>query len=168
VNGEASRRREAFVTGPKKIFAGLLAAFLLCLCGTPAPAQEDIDRHGECGNCGMSRKAYGYSRMLLRYRDGSESGVCSVHCAAVKLAASGERSPKSILVADRDTRELTDAETATWVMGGRKRGVMTRRPKWAFASRAAAEAFVREHGGEIVSWPEALAAAREESGTKPR
>jgi len=163
VSRGAARNGEGFPTRTNAALAGILAAALLFLAGAPAPAQDDIDRHSSCGHCGMSRKAYGYSRMLIRYQDGSEAGVCSLHCAAVELAASGGRTVKSILVADRGTRELIDAGTAIWVMGGRKRGVMTQHPKWAFASRGAAEAFVREHGGEIVPWADALRAAREES-----
>lgn len=154
--------------GTKAAFAGILAAALLCLAGAPALAQEDIDRHARCGNCGMNRKAYGYSRMLIRYQDGSETGVCSLHCAAVETGANPGKAVKSLRVADRDTRELIDAETATWVMGGRKRGVMTQHPKWAFSSKAAAVAFIRANGGEIVPWSGALDAAREELAPKPR
>jgi hypothetical protein len=39
---------------------------------------------------------------------------------------------------------------------------MTKRAKWAFATPAGAEAFVRASGGEIVPWERALAAARED------
>jgi copper chaperone NosL len=45
-------------------------------------AQEDIKEHRDCIYCGMDRKAYGFSRMLIRYDDGTAVGVCSVHCAA--------------------------------------------------------------------------------------
>jgi hypothetical protein len=110
----------------------------------------------------MDRKGYGYSRMLILYQDGSESGVCSLHCVAVETAANPGKAVKSLRAADRESRELIAAETAIWVMGGRKRGVMTAVPKWAFGSTAAAEAFVREHGGEIVPWAVALDAARKE------
>jgi nitrous oxide reductase accessory protein NosL len=47
-------------------------------------------------------------------------------------------------------------------MGGKKRGVMTQLPKWAFQTKADAEAFIKTNGGKIVPWAEALAAAREE------
>jgi nitrous oxide reductase accessory protein NosL len=39
---------------------------------------------------------------------------------------------------------------------------MTTRAKWAFATRAAAEAFVAAHGGAVATWDEARAAARED------
>lgn len=125
-------------------------------------AQDDIDAHRSCGFCGMDRKAYGYSRMLIEYEDGTAVGVCSLHCAVVELDANKGRKVKALLVADRDSRTLIDAEQAVWVMGGKKPGVMTQRPKWAFGSPAAARAFIEAYGGKVVPWSEALAAAREE------
>jgi nitrous oxide reductase accessory protein NosL len=68
-----------------------------------------------------------------------------------------------VLVADRESRELLPADRAQWVMGGKKRGVMTRRPKWAFATLAGAAAFIAANGGELISWEKALAAAREDA-----
>jgi nitrous oxide reductase accessory protein NosL len=125
-------------------------------------AEDDVAVHRECGFCGMDRKAYGYSRALVRYADGAEVGVCSLHCAVIELDAHPDRTPKALLVADRDTHALVDAAAATWVIGGRRKGVMTQRPKWAFATREAAEAFVRADGGALATWDEALAAAKED------
>jgi hypothetical protein len=116
----------------------------------------------------MDRKAYGFSRMLVLYEDGGAAGVCSLHCAVIELDANQRRKVKSLLVADRDTRELIEADKAFWVMGGRKSGVMTLRPKWAFGSETSAEAFIETYGGKIVSWPEAFAAAREEAAREHR
>ncbi len=146
---------------------GLLAAMLLGIAGAVAFAQDDIDQYRSCAGCGMSRKAYGYSRMLIRYGDGETVGLCSLHCAVVALDAAPGKPVKSLLVADRETRTLIDAETATWVLGGRKPGVMTRTPKWAFGTRAAAESFVKANGGEIVPWTRALEAARAELAPPP-
>ncbi len=39
---------------------------------------------------------------------------------------------------------------------------MTKRAKWAFAERAAADAFVKENGGTIVSFEDAVKAAYED------
>jgi hypothetical protein len=110
----------------------------------------------------MDRKAYGYSRALVQYQDGSEVGTCSLHCAVIELDAHPEKALKTLLVADRDSHDLVDAGTATWVLGGRKRAVMAARPKWAFATPEAATAFVKDQGGEVIGWPQALAAARED------
>jgi hypothetical protein len=110
----------------------------------------------------MDREKFAHSRMVLEYDDGSVTGTCSIHCAAVDLAVTLDRSPTAIRVGDHGTRELVDAERATWVVGGDRPGVMTRRAKWAFAERAAAEAFVKEHGGKLATFDEAMKAAYED------
>jgi nitrous oxide reductase accessory protein NosL len=140
-----------------------LSVFLISLATF---ADTDIDQHRSCAGCGMDRKAYGYSRMLIRYQDGSQTGVCSLHCAVAELDAHRERPVTSILVADRDTQLLINAGNAVWVMGGKKRGVMTQRPKWAFGTEEGARSFIAANGGAIASWVEVQAAAREELGHK--
>lgn len=140
----------------------LIALILLTANVTIMAAQDDIEEHRECAYCGMDRKAYGYSRMLVVYEDGVESGVCSLHCALVEIDANRERPIRTLLVADRDTRSLIDADKAVWVMGGKKRGVMTERPKWAFSTEAAARAFTERYGGTIVTLEEAMRVTREE------
>ncbi len=148
----------------RRYFAAILISVVLsCFSGAAIFAQSDIDDHRSCAQCGMDRKAYGYSRMLIRYQDGSEVGVCSLHCAVVDMDANKARAVQSLLVADRDTRVLIDVEKAIWVVGGTKRGVMTQRPAWAFASRTAADAFMRSYGGEIAAWSDVLASARSEA-----
>lgn len=143
----------------------LLLALLLGLAGAVgqvSAAQDDLPLHRECGYCGMDRQAYGFSRMLVRYEDGAEAGTCSLRCTLVELDAHPGKAVKAVLAADRDTRELVAADQATWVVGGSKRGVMTARAKWAFATRAGAEAFVKAHGGALATYDEARAAARED------
>jgi nitrous oxide reductase accessory protein NosL len=141
----------------------VLAIIAIGIISMTAFAQSDIDDHRDCAYCGMDRKAYGYSRMLVRYDDGTEAGVCSLHCAAIELDANKGRAVKAVLVADRDDRSLIPAEEAVWVIGGSKRGVMTRRPKWAFRTQTAAEKFIMTFGGTIAPWKEVLEAAREEA-----
>ncbi len=149
------------MTTRRRVLAALLAALAVLGPGIGL-AQEDIERHRDCAGCGMDRKAYGYSRMLIGFRDGSQVGVCSLRCAVVELDRNPRREPAALEVADRDTRRLIDAETAVWVVGGRKPGVMTKLPKWAFANAAGAEKFVKANGGAIVPFAKAVAAAREE------
>ncbi len=146
----------------------ILAAVLFCMARTIVFAQDDIKDQRSCVNCGMDRKAYGYSRMLIQYEDGTALGVCSLHCAVVELDANPGRKMRALLVADRDSRTLINAEQANWVMGGKKRGVMTQQPKWAFQSKDGAEAFIKANGGKLVTWTEALAAAREEAAQEAR
>jgi copper chaperone NosL len=152
----------------KRIVFVVLAVVLFCMSGTVVFAQDDITDHRSCANCGMDRKAFGYSRMLIRYEDGSAQGVCSLHCAVVELDANPEHKVKELLIADRDSRTLINAEQANWVMGGGKHGVMTQQPKWAFQSKVGAEAFIKANGGKLVTWAEALAAARAETAGEHR
>ena len=150
--------------------------FIFCLISMVLPgitlaadtAADDIAAHRSCKYCGMDRKVYAINRMLVTYEDGGQTGVCSLRCAVDELNENKGRKVKSLMVADHDTRQLIQAETANWVMGGNKRGVMTVRPKWAFATKAAAQAFIDAHGGAMSSWAEALSATREEAIPKPR
>ncbi len=146
----------------------LLIVILFGITGMSVLAQSDIEVNRNCANCGMDRKAYGFSRMLIQYEDGSEVGVCSLHCALIEINAHQGRKVKALLVADRNTRTLIDTEKAVWVLGGKKAGVMTIRAKWAFASKNAADKFIASYGGKIVSWDEALAAAREDLAKEAR
>jgi nitrous oxide reductase accessory protein NosL len=100
--------------------------------------------------------------MLIEYADNSVVGLCSLHCVAVDLAGHPEKSVKSLKVADYRTKELIDAKTAIWVIGGAQKGVMTFVPKWAFSKNEDAQAFVQENGGEITTFDAALKAANAE------
>ncbi len=140
--------------------AAWLLGLLLLFAAAVEAAEDDVAVHRECGYCGMDRKAYGYSRMLVRYQDGAEVGVCSLRCAVVELDAHPERTVQALRVADRDTHALVEAEAATWVLGGRRKGVMTMRPKWAFAAPAGARTFVQGGGGGVSTWAVPTAAAR--------
>ena len=146
----------------------LVAAGVLLAAAALAASQEDVALHRECSYCGMDRQAYGYSRALVRYQDGGEVGTCSLHCAVVELDAHPGKALEVLLVADRDTHQLLDAAAASWVMGGRKRAVMAARAKWAFATPDAAAAFVRDSGGEVIDWPRALAAARQDVASEAK
>jgi copper chaperone NosL len=146
----------------KIIISFLLFAVILHGAAHSAQAYDDIEAHRDCPHCEMDRKAYGYSRMLIQYEDGTEVGVCSLHCALVDIDANQGRKVKALLVADRKSRILIDAEKAIWVIGGEKSGVMTKRPKWAFESKESAQQFIDAYGGKIASWEETLAAARED------
>jgi nitrous oxide reductase accessory protein NosL len=127
-----------------------------------ALAQEDIQKHTSCKYCGMDRQKFSHSRMLLEYDDGSSVGTCSIHCVAVDLSLNIDKTPKTIGVGDYGTKALIDAEKAVWVIGGTKPGVMTKRAKWAFAEKGAAEAFIKENQGRLATFDEAMKATYED------
>lgn len=130
-----------------------------------AGAQElppDVKEGPTCKHCGMDRAKFASTRMVVEFDDGSKLHACSLHCVAVDLALQIDKTPVAIKVADADRKALVDAESALWVLGGNKPGVMTKRAKWAFSDRDAARRFVRENGGAVVSFEDAMRAAYED------
>ncbi|MBU5614191.1 nitrous oxide reductase accessory protein NosL [Geomonas azotofigens] len=135
---------------------------LLNLVGAASASHLDIESHPSCAYCGMDRGKFAHSRVLIEYDDGTSFGACSLHCAAVDLANKIDKAPKTITVGDYRTKTLIDAEKAVWVLGGKKAGVMTGNAKWAFAEKGAAEEFIQENGGAVVTFDEAIKAAYED------
>jgi len=142
-----------------------LAALALLAIGGAALADAhlgDVKDGPSCKYCGMDRARFASTRMVIEYDDGSKLAACSLHCAAVDLALQIDRTPVAIRVADLVTQQLVDAEKAVWVLGGSRPGVMSRRGKWAFAERGAAETFLKENGGSIATFEDAMKAAYED------
>ena len=116
----------------------------------------------------MDRQKFDYSRMLTDYTDGSSFGSCSIHCTAIDLAQAFDKQPKAFWAADYNKKNLIDAEKAYWVIGGKKPGVMTKTAKWAFADKKDAEAYIKENGGKLATFDDAMKASYEDmyNGTK--
>ena len=126
------------------------------------PPSGDIVKAPSCPLCGMDRSKFNFSRVYVVYDDGSTFGGCSLHCGAIDMAVNIDKGPVEIWVGDYDTKHLIDAEKAFWVIGGKKMGVMTKRAKWAFGSKDAAEKFIKENGGELSNFEGAMKAAYED------
>ena len=134
----------------------LTSLFLFITVAAYAETMQDVQVHKNCKYCGMDREKFAYSRMLVEYSDGSSVGLCSIHCTAVELAQAFDQQPQAIMVADYNNKNLIDAEKAYWVIGGKKPGVMTKTAKWAFADRKDAEAFIKENGGKLANFDDAM------------
>jgi len=100
--------------------------------------------------------------MVVIYNDGSSAGTCSINCIVTDLKASNGKEVKSFQVGDYNTKKLINAKTATWVIGGTKKGVMTPVAKWAFADKRGAETFIKANGGKLATFDEALKATEQE------
>jgi hypothetical protein len=142
-----------------KAMAPVLLTLLWLLPATALAGSDDISAHPHCPICGMDRNTFAHSRMLIQFEDGSQFGSCSLHCAALELAYHPGKVPTRIKVADYNTRQLVDAETAVWVIGGSKMGVMTANAKWAFGHGKNARQFIAQYGGEIADFETAMSAA---------
>jgi nitrous oxide reductase accessory protein NosL len=73
-----------------------------------------------------------------------------------------DKTPTTIQVGDYVGKNLVNAETATWVIGGSKPGVMTKRAKWAFERKEDADKYVKENGGEVANLDRAMQATYED------
>jgi copper chaperone NosL len=129
----------------------------------PTPTQNDIAKYPACPYCGMSRGQFHHARMLVHYSDNLPDGTCSLHCAAISLSLNVDRGPKAIYVADFATpgeqKALIEVTQATFLVGSSLPGVMTKRSKVAYGSDAAAKAAQTAHGGELMTFDQALLAA---------
>lgn len=140
------------------LYLGLIAC-ILAIAGM-AQAQNDIQKSPSCIHCGMDRATFAHSRMVVAY-DGTTLGTCSIHCLAIDLIMNMGKTPNSIKVGDFNSKELIDAEKAFWVIGGKKPGVMSKQGKWAFAKKEDAEAFVKDNGGIMATFDDAMKASFE-------
>ena len=129
----------------------------------PNPLENELGKYPKCPYCGMDRKQYHHSRHLVWYRDDLVDATCSLHCAALGLALNMDRGPKAIYAADfgakADPKPLIDVDQATYLIGSKLPGVMTRQSKVTFGSRTAAETAKAEQGGELGDFDAALQAA---------
>ena len=137
----------------------ITAVFCLLMGSALWALDNDVKEIPACKYCGMNREMFAHSRMLIEYADGTKEGTCSLHCTAIDLALNLDKTPKTIQVGDYGTKGLINAETAFWVIGGNKPGVMTKNAKWAFVNKDDAEKFQRENGGRVATFDEALEAA---------
>jgi copper chaperone NosL len=145
---------------------GLVACLVLwsLFHGVPSfgQTQNDLQKHPECQYCGMDRKHFAHSRMVVHHKHGNSVGVCSIFCAAKDYIKSLDDPPDSMKVADYKNKKLIDSVKAYWVMGGIKSGVMTNRAKWAFERKTEALAFIKSYGGELIDFDEAMKASYED------
>ncbi len=127
-----------------------------------AEPQEDVVKHQSCKYCGMNREHFAHSRMLVNYNDRSVLATCSIHCVAVDMVLNIDKAPTNIQVGDYNTKNLINAENAFWVIGGNKPGVMTKRAKWAFENKKDAEMYIKQNGGQMATFDDAMKASYED------
>lgn len=129
----------------------------------PKANENDIEKYPKCPYCGMDRKQFHHSRMLVQYSDDLPDGTCSLHCAAISLSINLDREPKAIWVGDNaaagEVKPLVEVDKATFLVGSSLKGVMTKRSKVAYGSADAAKAAQAANGGELANFDQALLAA---------
>lgn len=137
---------------------------LLCLCLLTVSICSGNFAHAEqsCLYCGMYKSKFEHSWVNILHDDGSVTGVCSIHCAAIDMALHTEKAIQKITVGDYDSNTQINADKAFWVIGGEIMGVMTARAKWAFETKEGADNFIKKHGGRPATFSEVIKAAFED------
>ena len=148
----------------KKLWITLL--LVLSLGTVCLAADTKVEAPDACVHCGMDRTKFGHSRMVVSYTEGSSAGTCSLNCVVTDMSKNKGKTVKSFQVADYNTRKLTDATTAAWVIGGTRKGVMTPVAKWAFADKKDADTFIKANAGKPATFDDALKAAEAEHAAK--
>ena len=142
---------------------GTPAQFIPKTAADPQPQVDDIAKYPKCPYCGMDRKQYHHSRMVVHYGDDLADGTCSLHCSAISLALNIDRDPKALWVGDNavegETKPLVEVEKASFLVGSKLPGVMTARSKVAYGNADAAKASQAANGGELTDFDGALLAA---------
>jgi len=126
-------------------------------------SENDIEKYAKCPYCGMDRKMFHHSRMVVHYSDDLADGTCSLHCAAISLSLNVDREPKALYVADNasaaEIKPLVEVGNATFLIGSKIKGVMTKRSKVAYSNADALKASQAANGGEPGNFDAALLAA---------
>ena len=142
---------------------GTPAQFLPKMAADPQAHVNDIAKYPKCPYCGMDRKQFHHSRMLIQYADDLADGTCSIHCAAISLSLNIDREPKAIWVGDNaaasEVKPLVEVDKASFLVGSSLKGVMTKRSKVAYGTAEAATASRLANGGELANFDQALLAA---------
>jgi nitrous oxide reductase accessory protein NosL len=124
------------------------------------PLENELTKYPKCPYCGMDRTQFHHSRHLVQYEDDLVDGTCSIHCAALSLAINLDRGPKAIYAADFGSAEkikpLIKVDGASYLIGSKLPGTMSKTSKLAFASADAAKAAQAENAGEIGDFNAAL------------
>jgi nitrous oxide reductase accessory protein NosL len=124
------------------------------------PLQDELTKYPKCPYCGMDRTKWNHSRHLVQYDDNLVDGTCSIHCLAVSLTLNLDRGPKAIYAADfgsdAEIKPLVKVDEATYLIGAKLKGTMTKKSKMAFSSKEAAAKAQAEKGGEVGDFDSAL------------
>ncbi len=107
-----------------------------------------------CSVCGMNLKMF-YKTSYIA----GDKQYCSIRCLVADMKSS-KIDLDSVEVIDVKSQKPILAKDAYFVIGSDVKGTMSKISKLAFKNRDDAEKFIKEHGGKITSFQEALKEAK--------
>jgi copper chaperone NosL len=147
-------------SGEKCIGDGTPLQFIPRTALDEKPVENELQKYPKCPYCGMDRTQWNHSRHLVQYDDNLVDGTCSIHCLAISLSLNLDRGPKAIYAADfgakAEVKPLVEVDKATYLIGSKLKGTMSKKSKMAFGSADAAKAAQAEQGGELGGFNDAL------------
>ncbi len=114
-----------------------------------------------CPNCGMIINMWARTRHTFKHPEGDFT-ACSIRCVADKAVNSGVLPTAGQVAVYLDPDTIIPVEKAFYVVGSAAKGTMTMKSKIAFAEKQTAEKFAVDHGGNVVGFDKAFAAATKE------
>lgn len=115
-----------------------------------------------CPVCGMTLQMF-FKTNHAADVNGEVKQYCSLHCLVEDIENDTMQNYdklSSIQVVDVKSLKFIDAKKAFYVLGSNVKGTMTSVSKYAFAKKEDAEAFIKEHGGEITDFSTLLKIAK--------
>ncbi len=113
-----------------------------------------------CPICGMTLPMF-YKTNHSASHEESTKQYCSIHCV-VEDTEINKSNLKDIKVVDVTSLKFVSANSATYVVGSKKKGTMSMVSKYAFAKKSDAKKFAKEFGGKTMSYSEAYAEAKKD------
>jgi len=110
-----------------------------------------------CPECGMTLPMF-FKTNHAAHVNGHTKQYCSIHCVVEDMNKGSKL--EDIQVVDTNSLKFIDANKAYYVVGSNKKGTMTMVSKYAFATKADAEAFAKANGGKVTDFKGALEAAK--------
>ncbi len=114
-----------------------------------------------CPSCGMHLGKFYKTSHALEH-DGHTHQYCSIHCL---VEANPYHDLTKAKVVDVTSLKFINVTDAFYVIGSEMLGTMTMNSKYAFAQKADAEAFIKEHGGTLGRFEDALKAVHADFAT---
>lgn len=113
-----------------------------------------------CPVCGMNIKMFYKTSHAAELKNKTPRQYCSMRCLVQDKEEYGI-DDSSVRVVDAKSEKLIDARSAFYVLDSDVKGTMSRVSKLAFAKKSDAEEHVKKYKGKIVTFDEAMKAAKE-------
>ena len=131
---------------------------------TVSPAEATLVQTNKtkkfCPICGMTLPMFYKTNHSAAHKDNVKQ-YCSIHCV-VEDTEINKSDLKDIKVVDVTSLKFIAADSATYVVGSKKKGTMSMVSKYAFANKSDAAKFAKEFGGKAMSFNEAYVEAKKD------